>query len=244
MVRRLATIATLAALTLAALPAGASAQEDCQEAQDDFWMTWDAEAHQLTRPVALAARAVVDACPQEEPATAEGEENPLNDLHRTVLETANGAVATAREVLLGRADAQPYADGKTMAALCGFTGAAATDPTRATLQGWIMVGSVMENGTDLGTGTATFNAATGYTRVTATGSVWGVDVDSAKTGTLYFHGVPFPLYGHPPKNDVVQASAGCGIPPGPKLCWGDGYGWTAIGPLGSISVAGYFFDCH
>ena len=242
MYRRLATLTTLAALTLATLPAIATTS-DCDEAQADFWATWEAEAHELTRPVALAARAVYDACPQEESepmTTSESGDDAINDLHRQVHELKDRVLAEAREAAFGKPGHIKTQTDKTQGALCGFTTAANSGPRDAQLQGWIMVGPHMESGTDTATGSATYDALTGYIHVNAIGTIWGVDTNTEGTGTLYFHGVPFPIAVK--KGDVVQAEAGCGIPPGPELCWGSGYGNTPL-PIGAISVAGYFHDC-
>lgn len=245
MTRPLPALATLAALTLATLPAHAT-PPSCEEAQDDFWATWEAEAHEPTKPVALAARDVVDACPHEdrEPTPGgEGTGNPVNDLHRAIYERVEKTLRDVEQLALGEPGQVGIQETTTPARLCGFTTAANSGPRDAQTQGWIMVGTVTKSGTDAATGSATYDAVSGYVHFNAVGPIWGVDTNNQGTGTLYFHGVPFPLYGMWPKNDVVQADAGCGIPPGPELCWGSGYGNIAL-PMGAIAVAGNFYDCH
>lgn len=239
MLPRLGTLAILAALTvsLAALPALALSR-DCEEAQATFWTTWEAEGETFTRPVALAARAVVDACPTEpEAASSEGGENPIAEVHRT----AFGVLDDAKERLFGRGDVKAQTTAKTMAALCGFAGSTTSEPEPALITGWVMLGATMANGTDEGVGVATFDAVTGYTHVNTRGAIWGIDANNQGMGTIYFHGVPFPL--HEAKMDRVKANAGCGVPPGPSLCWGDAYGWSPISGIGSISALGRFYSC-
>ena len=242
MFRRFATLATLALLAFATLPALATSH-DCDDAQAAFWSTWEEEAHEPTRAVALAARAVVDACPEQEPqpATTESGSDPINDLNRRVNELAGHTLTTAKETLFGKPGHIKTHAETTQAALCGFTTATQSGPQPTTLEGWMMVGPVIQNGTESATGGATFDAVSGYVHFNSVGTTWGVDTDNRGSGTLYWHGIPFPVSSA--KNDIVQAKAGCGVPASATLCWGSGYGNTYL-PFGAIGVAGYFWTCN